>query len=100
MTKEEIELWNRKEKEEYEFLDSIDVRKFLIHNKEVYECMIAIKDAYNKNYCEKYNDDYGLFNYTGESDFIDYIHKRYPDISSNESIRYYIWNPNDRGKKK
>ena len=39
MTKKKIELWNRKEKEEYEFLNSVDIRKFLIHNKEVYDCM-------------------------------------------------------------
>lgn len=102
MTKKKIELWNRKEKEEYEFLDSIDVRRYLVNGAEVEVCMDAIKQKYNEEYCKKYNDDYGLFNYIDTDDFLDYIYNRYPDINYYESTstRYYIWNPNDREKKK
>ena len=94
MTLEQKELWKKKERDEFEFLDSIDVRKYLINGMEVTECMNKIKEDHNKEYCEKYNDDYGFFNYTGTDDFLEYIRKRYPDINYNESITYYIYNPN------
>lgn len=95
MTREEKELWQKKEHDEYEYLDSIDVKKYLKHNANVWDCMDRIKENHNKEYCEKYNDDFGLFNYTGTDEFLDYIVKRYPNISYNESIQYYICNLED-----
>ena len=92
MTKHEIELWKKKEHDEFEYLDSIDVKQYLKNNMNVWDCMEHIKDNHNKDYCEKYNDDYGLFNYTNTDDFLDYITKRYPKIKYNESIHYYIHN--------
>lgn len=87
------ELWAKKEKDEYEYLDSIDVRRYLVDGADVWDIMDTIKDKFNDDYCKKYNDNYGLFNYTGTDDFLDYIRKRYPDISYHESIKYYIYNP-------
>ena len=95
MTREEKELWQKKEHDEYEYLDSIDVKKYLKHNMNVWDCMNNIEEDHNKLYCEKYNDDFGLFNYTGTDEFLDYIVKRYPNISYNESIQYYICNPEE-----
>lgn len=93
MTREEKELWQKKEHDEYEYLDSIDVKKYLKNNDNVWDCMDRISKEHNKLYCEKYNDDFGLFNYTNTDDFLDYIVKRYPHtISYNESIQYYICN--------
>ncbi len=93
MTLEQKELWTKKVHDEFEFLDSIDVKRYLVDKAEVWDCMDAIKNKFNEEYCKKYNDDFGLFNYTGTDDFLDYITKRYPDISYNESTRYYIYNP-------
>lgn len=95
MTREEKELWDKKVHDEYEYLDSIDVKKYLKHNMNVWDCMDNIEKDHNKLYCEKYNDDFGLFNYTGTDEFLDYIVKRYPDIGYNESIQYYICNPEE-----
>ena len=92
MNLEQKQLWQKKEHDEYEYLNSIDIRKYLKHNMNVWDCMNQISKEHNKNYCEKYNDDFGLFNYTNTDDFLNYITKRYPDISYNESIQYYICN--------
>ena len=95
MTKQEIEFCNQKIKDEFEFLDSLDLKPYLKDREDVYKIMDSIKKDHNKEYCNKYNDDYGFFNYTGTDDFLDYIRKRYPNISYNESITYYIFNPNE-----
>ena len=95
MTKQEIEFWNQKVKDEFEFLDSLDLKPYLKNREDVYKIMDSIKKDHNEEYCNKYNDDYGFFNYTGADDFLDYIIKRYPDISYNESTTYYIFNPDE-----
>lgn len=87
------ELWTKKEKDEYEFLDSIDVKKYLVNEANVWDVMDAIKDNHDKEYCKQYNDSFGLFNYTNTDDFLCYIKRRYPNIGYRESITYYICNP-------
>ena len=87
--------WLEESKKEYEFLDSIDVKKYLKNKADIWDCIENIKKENDKEYCKQYNDDFGLFNYISSSDFIDYIRHRYPEIGINESITYYIHNPDD-----
>ena len=87
--------WLEESKKECEFLDTIDIKKYLKTNEDVWVCMQKIKEENDKEYCRQYNDDFGLFNCVGESDFIDYIKCRYPEIGINESITYYIYNLDD-----
>lgn len=96
MTAEQLELWNKKMRDEYEYLDLINVKKFLIDDKSVYDCMMDIKKVYDKEYCKLYKDDFGLFNHISEQNFLDYILKRYPSISYYEETNYYIWNSEDK----
>ena len=82
-------------KDEYDFLDSIDVKKYLKNDEVIWDCMQMIKEENDIEYRKQYNDDFGLFNCVSRIDFIDYIKRRYPEIGIKELTIYYIYNPDD-----
>jgi len=88
------------EKQEYKFLDSIDILS-IIESKELYnssKLMKYIDDKYNssyiriqKEYPEYYNEDEFIFNYIDESDFVEYLKLRYKDkLICREIITYHL----------
>ncbi len=80
--KEVIKLQN----EEFEFLDTIDISQYIPSNREidVWELMQTIEKNHSKDYRELY-----IFNVITESEFIDYLKKRY-NIYHRESITNFI----------
>lgn len=73
--------------EEFEFLDTIDIKQYIPKTKEidVWNLMQTIENNHGKDYREPF-----IFNLIDEDEFIDYLKKRYGNISSRESITNYI----------
>ena len=85
-------------------LDLIDVKKFLISGKDVFDIMYDIRfyisiseDKFNelKKFMSQYLDIFGtdldIFNYIDDNEFITYCKKRYPDIHWGEEIIERHW---------
>jgi len=82
----DYEKFTKMQNDEFEFLDSIDLDKYLINNKEVYDIMQEIE----KDYKGKFYDSF-IFNCISCDEFIDYIQKRYPKITFREVINNYVY---------
>lgn len=72
-------------KEEYDFLDSIFLDKYIKDGINIYD----IKDAIEKDYAKKRPENV-VFNYMGTDEFLDYLTKRY-NLTYREEINYYIY---------
>lgn len=71
--------------DEFEFLDTINVKKYLKDGAEISDVMNTIEEIHGKDYYEHF-----IFNCIDRDDFMRYIEKRYNNISFNESINYYV----------
>lgn len=88
-------------------LDLLDIKKFLISEEEVRNIMVDIEDyintcrylAYNveeidsfmSNYPEIFGQNYEIFNYMTDDEFIDYCKKRYPNIHWGNEVIERHW---------
>ena len=73
MTYQESLEWQKKEKE---FLDTLDLRQYLVPNAEIKDIMDKIEEEHNGEYkLEEF-----IFNCMDRFEFIKYLEKRYEDI--------------------
>lgn len=79
------------EKQEYAFLDNIDILSIIKENDldSVDEIMHILEEDYEDTYLEQNPDDDFLFNCISHYDFANYIRKRY-GIDWREDVIYYF----------
>ena len=73
MTYQESLEWQKKEKE---FLDTLDLRQYLVPNAEIKDIMDKIEEEHN----DEYKLEEFIFNCMDRFEFIEYLEKRYEDI--------------------
>ena len=73
MTYKESLEWQAKEKA---FLDTKDLKPFIIKNKSIYDIMEEIEDAFEN----EYQEESFLFNCMDRYDVIEYLQNRYNDV--------------------
>lgn len=71
--KESLE-WQAKEKA---FLDTKDLRPFIEKEKNIYDIMNDIEEAFN----DEYEEEVFIFNCMDHSEFIKYLEDRYSDVN-------------------
>lgn len=80
------EIFTKLQNDEYEFLDSIDLKPYLKNFANVWNIMNQIQKDHGKNYYEGL-----IFNCINEDEFMDYLKKRYGNkIYFTESIINYL----------
>ena len=75
-----LDKWDKQEKQEYTFLDSIDLEPIIQEMKyeTVYNIMRRISDEYEAKYLEQDEvEDVELFFHISEEEFTSYIYNRY-----------------------
>ena len=88
-------------------LDLLDIKEFLISKEEVRNIMIDIEDYldtrryfyydtreidnFMSNYPEIFGENYEIFNYMTDDEFIDYCKKRYPNIRWGNEVIERHW---------
>ena len=73
-------------KKEQAFLDTKDLKPFLISEKSISQIMDEIEEKFNEDYLL---EDF-IFNCMDKFDFMDYLKKRYPDIVIYEFSEYRV----------
>lgn len=93
MTDEDREYWNeywhKIEKQEYEFLDSKDLLPYIDKEKDIYDIICDIENAFEDEYLSEHENDECLFNMISSDEFADYICKRY-NFKLREEIKLFF----------
>lgn len=66
----------KRQEQECNFLNTLDLKPFLKNDESVYDIMEKIEDKYG----DQYTEEPFIFNCMDHNEFIDYIQKRYKDI--------------------
>lgn len=79
------------EKQEFAFLDTIDILSIIKENdlNSAEEIMHILEEDYEDKYIEQNPDDDFLFNYISHYDFVRYIKRRYGINFREETIYYF-----------
>ena len=86
--------WKDTQKQEFEFLDSKDLRPYIKNYKYVDELFDKVLDDLNKEYLKQCKiPDEELFNWISEDEFLTYICNRY-NLTFYEQTRYYLYTQN------
>lgn len=84
--------WEMLQKREMEFLDTLDLKPYLVKYKSIDNVMDEIEKDYGEEYEQKNNDKDDIFCVIDIEDFIDYLKKRYPSFRYYEYTNYRILN--------
>lgn len=93
----------------HQALNLLDIKKFLIRNKEPQDIRWAIEDyiddgdgedvwaveEFMKQYPKIFGNPPEIFNYIGDDEFIEYCCKRYPEIKWGHEIIERFWVANE-----
>jgi len=69
--------WNKIAQQEYEFLDSKDLLPYINKDKDIYDIVCDIENAFEDEYLSKHENDECLFNMISSDEFVNYICNRY-----------------------
>lgn len=80
------EAFTKLQNDEFEFLDTIDIKPYLADFKDIYDVEDEIQKDYGKSYCEGF-----IFNCIGVNEFMDYLSRRYSgEVAFDEHITYTV----------